>query len=112
MQLSESMRKVEFIRRIRKLCLKNLEISNDADAKNGHKTADTSIFGYKTHMAMTEESIITAATITSGEKIDGKELPELIRKSREAGMEVETVISDKVYSEQKNMKQQKKMVTN
>ena len=27
-----------------------------------------SFFGYKTHIAMTEERIITAATITSGEK--------------------------------------------
>ena len=61
------------------------------DAKIGHKTADTSFFGYKTHIAMTEERIITAATVTSGEKTDGKELPALIQKSREAGMEIETV---------------------
>ena len=33
---------------------------------------------------MTEERLITAATVTSGEKTDGKELPELVRKSREA----------------------------
>ena len=30
-------------------------------------------------------------------KTDGKELPELARKSREAGMEVEMVIGDKAY---------------
>ena len=30
-------------------------------------------------------------------KTDGKELPELVRKSREAGMEVEMVIGDKAY---------------
>ena len=35
---------------------------------------------------MTEERIITAATVTSGEKTDGKELPALVRKSRDAGM--------------------------
>jgi hypothetical protein len=29
---------------------------------------------------MTEERIITAATVTSGEKTDGKELPELVQK--------------------------------
>lgn len=40
---------------------------------------------------MTEERIIAAATVTSGEKTDGKELPTLIQKSREAGMEIETV---------------------
>lgn len=64
----------------------HLETSKDADAKVGHKTADTSFFGYKTHIAMTEERIITAAAITSGEKTDGKELPDLVSKSREAGM--------------------------
>ena len=81
----------------------HLKISKDEDARVGHKTADTSFFGYKTHIAMTEERIITAATITSGEKTDGKELPELIRKSRAAGMEVETVIGDKAYSDKKNI---------
>ena len=83
--------------------LEHLETSQDADAKTGHKTADTSFFGYKTHIAMSEERIITAATVTSGEKTDGKELPELVRKSREAGMEAEMVIGDKAYSEQKNI---------
>ena len=85
--------------------LEHLETSQDADAKTGHKTADTSFFGYKTHIAMSEERIITAATVTSGEKTDGKELPELVRKSREAGMEVEMVIGDKAYSEQKNIEE-------
>lgn len=65
--------------------MEHLETSKDGDAKIGHKTADTSFFGYKTHIAMTEERIITAATVTSGEKTDGKELPALIQKSREAG---------------------------
>lgn len=83
--------------------LEHLETSKDADAKVGHKTADTSFFGYKTHIAMTEERIITAATITSGEKTDGKELPDLVRKSREAGMEVKTVIGDKAYSDKNNI---------
>ena len=63
--------------------LEHIETSRDADAKTGHKTADSSFFGYKTHTAMSEERIITAATVTSGEKTDGKELPELVRKSRE-----------------------------
>lgn len=46
----------------------NLILSKDADAKTGHKSADSSFFGYKTHIAMTEERIITAAIVTSGEK--------------------------------------------
>lgn len=81
------------------------KISADEDAKVGHKTEETSFFGYKTHIAMTEERIITAATITSGEKTDGKELLELVRKSREAGFDVETVIGDKAYSDKKNMEE-------
>jgi hypothetical protein len=31
------------------------KMSQDTDAKIGHKTADTSFFGYKTHIAITEE---------------------------------------------------------
>lgn len=83
--------------------LEHLKTSKDNDARIGHKTADTSFFGYKTHIAMTEERIITAATITSGEKTDGKELPTLFRKSRAAGMKVETVIGDKAYSSKENV---------
>ncbi len=47
-------------------------ISQDQDARVGHKSADSSFFGYKTHLAMTEERIITAAIVTTGEKSDGK----------------------------------------
>lgn len=80
-----------------------LEYSRDQEAKIGHKTADTSFFGYKTHIAMTPERIITAATITSGEKADGKEMKALIEKSEEAGIEVEAVIGDGAYSEKENI---------
>ncbi|MGN8626369.1 hypothetical protein [Bulleidia sp. HCP3S3_F2] len=51
-----------------------LTYSKDSDAKTGHKTADTEFFGYKTHIAMTPERIITAAAVTSGEKHDGRDL--------------------------------------
>ncbi|GGH88788.1 transposase [Pullulanibacillus pueri] len=79
--------------------IEHLRCSKDQDAKVGHKTADSSFFGYKTHLAMSEERIITAATITTGEKNDGKQLETLIEKSVEAGMNVETVIGDAAYSE-------------
>ena len=80
-----------------------LEYSKDQDAKVGHKTADTSFFGYKTHIAMTPERIITAVTITSGEKHDGKELTNLIEKSENNGIEIEAVIGDGAYSEKDNL---------
>lgn len=78
-------------------------LSQDVDAKLGHKTADTSFFGYKTHLALTEERIITAAVITSGEKHDGKQLKELVEKSKQAGMEIEDIIGDAAYSEKENI---------
>jgi len=78
--------------------------SKDADAKTGHKTAESSFFGYKTHIAMSEERIITAAVVTSGEKGDGPELPQLLEISQENGMEVDTVIGDSAYSGKENLK--------
>ena len=83
--------------------IEHLQISSDADAKIGHKTADSSFFGYKTHIAMTEERIITAATITTGEKNDGKELETLVNKTRETGFEIDTIIGDSAYSEKGNI---------
>lgn len=83
--------------------IEHLRISEDKDAKIGHKTADTSFFGYKTHIAMTEERIITAVTITTGEKNDGKELEALYEKSKKAGMTIDTIIGDTAYSEKANI---------
>ena len=81
-----------------------LEYSKDQDAKIGHKTADTAFFGYKTHIMMSEERIITAATITTGEKTDGKQLKKLVRKTEKNGIELEAVIGDGAYSEEDNLK--------
>lgn len=80
-----------------------IEYSKDTDAKVGHKTADSNFFGYKTHIAMSEERIITAAVVTSGEKHDGKQMQELVEKSEAAGIEVEAVIGDGAYSEKENI---------
>ncbi|SDO16488.1 Transposase DDE domain-containing protein [Paenibacillus sp. yr247] len=83
--------------------LEQLRISQDQDARVGHKSADSSFFGYKTHIAMTEERIITAAIVTTGEKNDGKQLLTLIEKSKAAGMNVRIVIGDTAYSEKENI---------
>ncbi|WP_366183768.1 IS1182 family transposase [Flavobacterium ovatum] len=82
----------------------NLILSKDTDAKTGHKSAESSFFGYKTHLAMTEERIITAAVVTSGEKGDGPELPKLLEISQENGIEVDTIIGDGAYSGKENLK--------
>lgn len=83
--------------------IEHLQSLNDEDAMIGHKTADSSFFGYKTHIAMTEERIVTAATITTGEKNDGKELETLYNKSKATGMEIENIIGDAAYSEKGNI---------
>jgi transposase len=82
----------------------NITLSKDEDAKIGYKSAESSFFGYKTHLAMTEERIITAAVVTSGEKGDGPELPKLLEISRENGIEVDTIIGDAAYSGKENIK--------
>ena len=79
-------------------------LSKDSDARTGHKTGDSSFFGFKTHIAMTEERIITAAVVTSGEKGDGPELPALLEISQENGIEVDTIIGDAAYSGKENLK--------
>jgi len=83
--------------------LEHLGQGSDPDTRTGHKSSDSSFFGYKTHLAMTEERIITAAVVTSGEKSDGKQLVTLVEKSIEAGITVDTVVGDMAYSEKGNI---------
>ncbi|MFZ5945804.1 MAG: IS1182 family transposase [Bacillota bacterium] len=92
--------------------IERLALSKDEDAKIGHKTYDTSFFGYKTHIAMTEERIITATTVTSGEKHDGKQLKDLVEKSIEAGIEIKNIIGDAAYSEKENIQYAKEQNIN
>jgi len=78
-------------------------LSKDMDARIGHKSADSNFFGYKTHLAMTEERIITAAVVTSGEKGDGPELAKLLEISQQNGIQVDTIIGDAAYSGKQNL---------
>ena len=78
--------------------------SKDEDARVGHKSEDSSFFGYKTHIAMSDERIITAAVVTSGEKGDGPQLESLVEQSRSNGMEVDTVIGDTACSGIENLR--------
>ena len=83
-------------------------ISADPDARIGHKAADSEFFGYKGHLAVTPERLVVAATMTSGEKNDGKELPELIRKAKVSIPDLEEVIGDGAYSGQENLENAEK----
>ncbi|MGE6964366.1 IS1182 family transposase [Bacillus thuringiensis] len=95
--------KLNYLKEILEDHEEHLQFSQDPDARIGHKTADSSFFGYKTHIAINEERIITSAVITTGEKSDGKYLQILIEKSRKTGMEIDTVIGDTAYSEKNNI---------
>jgi transposase len=97
------MEKLNYLKEIIEDHQEHLQFSEDADARIGHKTVDSSFFGYKTHIAMNEERIITAAVVTTGEKSDGKYLQILVEKSRETGMKIDTVIGDTAYSEKGNI---------
>jgi len=52
---------------------------------------------------MTEERIITAAVVTSGEKGDGPELPRLLEISQQNGIDVDMIIGDAAYSGKENL---------
>lgn len=53
---------------------------------------------------MTDERIITACVVTSGEKSDGKYLKDLYEKTLQNGVPVETIIGDAAYSGKENIK--------
>lgn len=83
--------------------IKNIQSVIDEDAKQGYKSEDNDFFGYKNHVAMTKERIVTGLEITSGEAPDGKYLETLIEKSKKAGIDVKEVIGDKAYSGKENL---------
>lgn len=95
--------KLNFLKEVVEDYHEQLHYSADEEARVGHKTADSSFFGYKTHIAMSDERIITAAIVTTGEKNDGKYLKQLVEKSQCTGMEIKTVIGDAAYSEKENI---------
>lgn len=76
----------------------------DDEARIGHKTSDTSFFGYKNHIAMSPERIITAVITTTGEKADSEYTQELVEKSQDNGYEVDTLVGDGAYSKKDDLK--------
>lgn len=88
--------------------LEHLESSVKEEARIGHKSADSSFYGYKEHLAMTDERIITACVVTSGEKSDGPVLEELYQKSKENGVTIKAIVGDKAYSGKDNIQFTKK----
>ncbi|MDR2911150.1 MAG: IS1182 family transposase [Bacteroidales bacterium] len=97
----------KMVRRVENLLkddkIKDIQSAVDKDAKLGYKSEENSFFGYKTHIAMTDERIISAIEVTTGEAPDGRELVNLIKKSKANGVKVSEVLGDTAYSSKENL---------
>jgi len=78
-------------------------ISRDKDAKYGSKGPGRGFFGYKAHIGMTPESIVVAATVTSGEVGDGEYLVPLVEQAKKNGIEIDSAIADAAYASKENL---------
>jgi len=83
--------------------IKSIQSENDEDASVGHKNIDTSFFGYKNHLAITDERLISGIEVTSGRAADTKELSSLIEQTKKNGVEVDEVLGDMAYSSKENI---------
>ncbi len=83
--------------------IREIRSKDDEDARFGHKTKTTTFFGYKTHIAMSEDRVITGIEVTDGSKPDGQQLPILLEKSKENGVCVTEIIGDMAYVSDDNL---------
>ena len=98
---------IELYERIKELLdtdrIREIRSKNDEDARFGHKTASSTFFGFKNHLAMTEERIITGIEVTHGGESDCNQLPALLEKSIENGVEVKEAVGDMAYVSENNL---------
>lgn len=105
LQLREEVRiKTNLLEEILNDDIEQLHSLKEQEAKVGHKSADTSFFGYKNQIAMTPERIITGIIVSKWEKADGKFTQELIEQSQKNGIQVDTLIGDGAYSGKDDLK--------
>lgn len=83
--------------------IRDIRSKDDKDARFGHKTATSTFYGYKNHIAMTEERMIAGISVTHGGAPDGQELPGLIEKAQKNGIKVTEVIGDMAYVSDDNL---------
>lgn len=83
--------------------IREIRSKDDKDARFGHKTATSTFYGYKNHIAMTEERLIAGINVTHGGAPDGPELPGLIEKAQKNGIKVTEVIGDMAYVSDDNL---------
>lgn len=104
---SEKSALIELYERIQELLdtgrIREIRSKDDGDARFGHKTSNSTFFGYKSHLAMTEERLITGIKVTHGGEADCSQLPALLEKSRNNGIQVKEVIGDMAYVSEDNL---------
>ncbi len=83
--------------------IREIRSKDDEDARFGHKSASSTFFGYKSHLAMTQERIVTGIEVTGGGEPDGKQLPVLLEKSQNNGVEVKEIVGDMAYVSEDNL---------
>ena len=95
--------KLNFLKEILQDVIELNQVSKEKDAKIGYKSSDNSFFGFKSHIAITQERLIVTATVTTGDRHDGKELKTLIENAQKSGLEIDSVVGDMAYSEKSNI---------
>ena len=83
--------------------IRQIRSKNDEDARFGHKTPTSTFFGYKTHIAMSDDRIITGIDVTDVSRPDGEQLPNLLEKSKRNGVAVKEIIGDMAYVSDGNL---------
>lgn len=78
-------------------------VSEDGDARMGSKGEGKGFFGYKTHIGITKEGVIAAATVTSGEVSDGDQLVGLNVQAAGRGLNIRHDIGDAAYASAENI---------
>lgn len=77
--------------------IRKIRSKEDEEARFGHKSTNDTFFGYKEHIAMTEERIITGIKVTPGEEQDVSNLIALSEQSKNNGIEVYEIVGDRAY---------------
>jgi IS5 family transposase len=104
---SENRTLIELYERIKELLdtdrIREIHSKNDEDARIGHKTANSIFFGYKSHLAMTEERFIAGIEVTHGGESDCNQLPTLLEKAISNGIDVKEAVGDMAYVSENNL---------
>jgi hypothetical protein len=83
--------------------IREIRSKDDEDAKFGHKNVTQKFYGYKNHIAMTEERIISGIEVSDGAQPDVAYLEVLTMKSKQNGITVKEIVGDTAYVSRQNL---------